>query len=327
MKRMLIVAMAGLFTFCLMTYAGLRANVDGAEQYPSKPITFVIPFEAGSGSDILTRPLVEGVSKKLGVPMIIVNKPGAVGTLGVKQVLDSKPDGYTLGSHHSALATNKLQGIFPKNQKDIDMIGCFQFDPATIVCNAKKPWKSIKELIEYAKTHPEEVKAATSSKGAIWWLATIAFAEVAGIKLNVMPQPGAGGMAATQVAGGHTDLAVAGFPELRTLIDAGNLRLLAVVGPKRIAGKYDYAPTLKELGLNADVSAMRCIFGPKGMPNPVLEKLQQAFGEVAQSKDYVSFLLAENSVPLWLPGEQGVKALDEQEAMFRPFLAKAGLLK
>jgi tripartite-type tricarboxylate transporter receptor subunit TctC len=326
MKRILIVAMVGLFVISFMTFDGLRTRVDSAEQYPSKPITFIICYEAGSGADVITRPLVEGASKKLGVPIMVVNKPGASGTVGLKQVLDSKPDGYTLGQH-SALATNKLQGIFPKNQKDVDMVGCFQHDPATIVSNAKKPWNSIKELVDYAKAHPEDVRVATSSKGAIWWLATVAFADTAGIKLNIMPQPGAGGMAATQAAGGHTDLAIAGLPEFKTLIDTGNLRLLAVVGPNRVAGKYNYAPTLKEIGLNADVSAMRCVVGPKGMPKPVLERLQQAFGEVAQSREYREFLLGQNSVSLWLPGEQGVKAWDEQEVMFRPLLEKAGLLK
>jgi tripartite-type tricarboxylate transporter receptor subunit TctC len=325
MKCIAKVLAVSFFIFSLIIFEGTNAWVLGSE-YPTKPITLIIPYEAGSGADVLTRPLVEGASKKLGVPIMIVNKPGASGTIGLKQVLDSKPDGYTLGQH-SALASNKLQGIFPKNQKDVDMIGCFQYDPATIVCNAKKPWNSIKEVIEYAKSHPEEVKAATSAKGAIWWLATVSFADAAGIKLNIMPQPGAGGLAATQAAGGHTELGVAGLPEFKTLIDAGNLRLLAVCGPKRIAGKYNYAPTLMELGYKVDVYAMRCILGPKGMPKAIVEKLQHVFGEVAQSKDYVDFLISQNSVPLWLPGEQGVKAWDDQGEYFRPLLEKAGLLK
>jgi len=317
--------LAGLVIVSWIAFGGIKSNVLGSE-YPNKPITLVIPYEAGSGADVLTRPLAEGASKKLGVPIMVINKPGASGTIGLKQVLDSKPDGYTLGQH-SALASNKLQGIFPKNQKDVDMIGCYQYDPATIVSNAKKPWNSIKELIEYAKSRPEEVKVATSAKGAIWWLATVSFADAAAIKLNIMPQPGAGGMAATQAAGGHTDLAVAGLPEFKTLIDAGNLRLLAVCGPKRIAGKYTYAPTLMELGYKVDVYAMRCILGPKGMPKAIVDKLQQVFGEVAQSKEYVDFLIAQNSVPIWYPGEQGVKAWDDQGEYFRPLLEKAGLLK
>lgn len=326
MMWMLRIAVISAFLFSLFSASGGITQALAQEDYPTRPITLIIPYEAGSGADVLTRPLIEGASKILGVPIMVVNKPGASGTIGLKQVLDSKPDGYTLGQH-SALASNKMQGIFPKNQKDVDMIGVYQYDPATIVCNAGKPWKSIKEVIDYAKSHPEEVKVSTSAKGAIWWLATVTTEHVAGIKLNILPQAGAGGLAATQAAGGHTDLAVAGLPEFKTLIDAGNLRLLAVCGPNRIAGQYGSAPTMKEVGYDVNVSATRCILGPKGMPKHVLEKLQKVFGEVAQSKEYVSFLLSQNSVPLWQPGEQGVKNWDEQEKIFRPILEQAGLLK
>lgn len=106
-----------------------------------------------------------------------------------------------------------------------------------------------------------------------------------------------------------------------------NLPLLAVVGPNRVAGKYNYAPTLIELGYNASVSAMRCVMGWKGMPIPVLEKVQQVFGEVAQSKEYKEFLSSQNSVSIWLFGDQALKAWDEQEIKFRPILEKAALLK
>ena len=175
--------------------------------------------------------------------------------------------------------------------------------------------------------NPEQVKVATSARGAIWWLATVTTAHVAKIKFNILPQAGAGGLAATQAAGWHVDLAIAGLPEFKTLIDAGNLRLLAVCGPNRIAGKYNAAPTMKELGYDVNVSATRCILGPKGMPKPVLAKLQKAFGEAAQSKEYKDFLANQNSVSLWQPGEEGVKNWDEQEKTFRPILEQAGLLK
>ncbi|MEW6665306.1 MAG: tripartite tricarboxylate transporter substrate binding protein [Thermodesulfobacteriota bacterium] len=326
MTRMLRIAVIGLFLSSMFGFVGGGSQAVAQEDYPNKPITFIIPYEAGSGADLLTRPLLERASKILGVPIMVVNKPGASGTIGLKQVLDSKPDGYTLGQH-SALASNKMQGIFPKNQKDVDMIGVYQYDPATIVCNAGKPWRSMKDVIEYAKSHPEDVKVATSAKGAIWWLATVTTAHVTKVKFNILPQAGAGGLAATQAAGGHTDLAVAGLPEFKTLIDAGNLRLLAVCGPNRIAGKYNAAPTMKELGWDVNVSATRCILGPKGMPKPVLAKLQKAFGEAAQSKEYKEFLANQNSVSLWQPGAEGVKNWDEQEKTFRPILEQAGLLK
>ncbi len=307
-------------------FEGLQREATGADKYPSKPITFIIPYEAGSGGDLITRPLVEGASKKLGVPIVVINKPGASGTVGLKDILDAKPDGYTIGQH-SALDANKLQGLFPKGQRDVEMIGTYQCDPGIIACYAKKPWKTIQEVIEFAKGHPEQVSAATSSKGAIWWLAAMAFQEAVGIKLNILPQPGAGGMAATQAAGGHADLGFIGIPEGKTLIDSGNLRFLAVIGPNRVAGKYNYAPTMKEVGYDVTVMSLRCVLGPKGMPKPVVEKLTQVFGEVAQSKEYKDFLVSQNSISLWLPGEQGVKAFDERGKIFYPLLQRAGLLK
>ncbi len=297
-----------------------------AQDYPKRPITFIIPYEAGSGGDVVTRPLAEGAGKKLGVPMVIINKPGASGTVGLRDILDAKPDGYTIGQH-TALHVNKLQGLFPKNQKDVDMIGVFQADWEVVCCNSKKPWKTIQELIAYAKAHPEEVKLATSSKGAVAWVATMAFMDVTGIKLNVLPQPGAAGMAVLQAAGGHADLVLSGMPEARTQVDAGNLRPLAILAPTRMTGKYSYTPTLKEAGYNLDFPIMRCALGPKGMPKPVLDKLRRVFGEVAQSKEYKDFLAHEQSIPLWLPGDQGVKAWDDQEKIIRPILEKTGLLK
>jgi len=323
---MLRIAVISLFLFSLFGFVGGTGQAVAQQDYPNKPITLIIPYEAGSGADVLTRPLAERASKTLGVPIMIVNKPGASGTIGLKQVLDSKPDGYTIGQH-SALASNKMQGIFPKNQKDVDMIGVYQYDPAVIVCNAGKPWKTIQELIAYAKSNPEQVKVATSAKGAIFWLATVATEHAAKIKFNILPQAGAGGLAATQAAGGHVDLAIAGLPEFKTLIDAGNLRLLAVCGPNRIAGKYSSAPTMKEVGYDVNVSATRCILGPKGMPKNVMEKLQKAFVEAAQSQAYKDFLANQNSVSLWQPGEEGVKNWDEQEKTFRPILEQSGLLK
>ncbi len=317
------------FQVGILSLALLLSGSPGPAQekdYPRKPITFIIPYEAGSGGDVVTRPLVEGASKKLGAPMVVINKPGASGTVGLKDILDARPDGYTLGQH-TALTLNKLQGLFPKNQKDVDMIGVFQAEWVIICCNAKKPWKTIQEVIGFAKTHPEEVKMATSSKGANAWLAAIGFAEVAGITLNIMPQPGAAGMAVLQAAGGHADLSCSGMPEAKTQIDSGNLRLLTILGPQRLPGKYGYAPTLKEAGYDFEFSVIRCVLGPKGMPKPILAKLQQVFGEVAKSKEYRDFLVSQNSTALWQPGEEGVRAWDDQEKVLRPLLQKTGFLK
>ncbi|MCX5908826.1 MAG: tripartite tricarboxylate transporter substrate-binding protein, partial [Deltaproteobacteria bacterium] len=139
------------------------------KDYPLKPITLVVAYEAGSSADILVRPLAEKASVKLGVPIAVVNKPGAGGAIGAKEIFDAKPDGYTIGSYNGAVI-NKLQGLHPFNHRGYDMIGVYNTSPCVIIVNAKKQWKTAKEFIDYAKAHPREVKASTSSKGGYFWL-------------------------------------------------------------------------------------------------------------------------------------------------------------
>jgi putative tricarboxylic transport membrane protein len=159
-------------------------------------------------------------------------------------------------------------------------------------------------------------------------MAAVALGDAIGAKLNILPQAGAGGFAITQVSGGHADLAVLGLPESRSQIDAGNVRLLAILGPSRAPGKYGDAPTLSEAGFRGgEVSTVRSVFAPKGMPKPIFEKLVNVFGDVARSPEYRKFLSEQNSIPLWASGGDAVKIYDEQSNVFRPFLEKAGLLK
>lgn len=328
MKKRMKKRWIGILTLVLALILTLAGKSDAAREYPDKPIKFIVPLEAGSGGDLLTRPLVEGASKKLGQPIVVINKPGASGSIGMREVYEAKADGYTLGMTTSFVVTNKMQGLFPYNQKDFDFIGIFQTDPAVVVSTAKRPWKTLKEMVEYAKAHSGEVSAATSSKGAIWWLAAVVLGEATGAKLNILPQAGAGGFAIIQVSGGHADLAVLGLIEARSQIDAGNVRLLAIMGPSRAPGKYSNAPTMREEGYTGgEVSTVRSVFAPKGLPKPIFQKLVKAFGEVAQGEEYKNFLTEQNSMPLWFSGEDAVKRYDEQGRIFRPILEMAGILK
>jgi len=134
----------------------LAGESEAAREYPEKPIKFIIPLEAGSGGDLLTRPLVEGAARKLGQTILVVNKPGASGSIGMREVYESKPDGYTLFITNDTATTDKMQGIFPYNQKDFDFIGVFQTDSAVVVSTAKRPWKTIREMAAYAKAIREK---------------------------------------------------------------------------------------------------------------------------------------------------------------------------
>jgi tripartite-type tricarboxylate transporter receptor subunit TctC len=295
------------------------------EAYPRKPITFIIPNEAGSSMDTSGRPLAELMQKELGQPMLIVNKPGAAGTIALRDVHGAKADGYTVGLAATAHYA-KLVGLVPFDHNDLTVIGVPAGGVPGIMVPADRPWKSVKELVEHARSRPGELKVATTTRGGYWWLATKAFEKAAGIKLNVLAQPGGGGMVVTQVAGGHVDLGVAGLPESRSQIQAGTIRFLAMFGSKRVPG-YEQIPALAEAGYRAEVLGVMALVAPKGLPKPVHEALARAFSVAARSPAYDKALAQMGAVRLGLVGEEAVKFLDEQAGVMRPILGDAGLLK
>jgi tripartite-type tricarboxylate transporter receptor subunit TctC len=313
-----------------LSVGGLSISTVKAAQsnYPQKPITFIISYAVGGGGDSYFRPLIDMVSAKLGVPIMIVNKGGGGGSKGLRDILAAKPDGYTIGNM-VALSSVKLMGVSPYNQRDVDMIGVVNTSPTLIVSHGKKPWKSVKEMIDYAKSHPGEVTVVTTPKGSHQWITTKVFESAAKIKLLIVPEPESGGGIMAKIVGGHTDLAISALGNLQgQLFDAGILRMLAVLGSTRLEGKFSNVSTVAEQGFEVpNVEVLRCVLGPKGMPKPIRDKLIKVFGEAAKSEEYKKFMLSHNASPLWIAGEEGVKAYDEQEKVFRAVLEEAGLLK
>ncbi len=313
---------AGVAAVALFVAVG---GTPAQEAYPRKPITFIIPVEAGSSMDSSGRPLAELMQKELGQPMIIVNKPGAAGTIGLRDIHGAKPDGYTIGLAQTAHYA-KLVGLVPFDHNDLTVVGVPSGGVPGIMVPADRPWKSVKELVEHARSRPGELKVATTARGGYWWLATKAFEKAAGIKLNVLAQPGGGAMVVIQVAGGHVDLGVAGLPESRSQVQAGTLRFLAMFGSQRVPG-YEQIPALAEAGYRAEILGVMALVAPKGLAKPVHEALARAFAVAAKSAAYEKSVAQMGGVRLGLIGDEAVKFLDEQAGVMRPILADAGLLK
>ena len=173
MKRLLLVILTILFCFASFQFGILQA----AEKFPVKPIDFIVPLEAGSDGDVIARPVMQKVSQILGHPVMIVNKPGAGSSLGYREVYRAKPDGYTIGWGSATLISNKLQGISPIDYHDFTMLGTFAtyFPVIVAATNTKRPFKTIQEVMSYAKAHPGEVSMATGGIGQNWWVASMSF--------------------------------------------------------------------------------------------------------------------------------------------------------
>lgn len=248
---------------------------EAVENYPAKPITVIIPAEAGSDGDILMRPVFQKASEILGKPMVVVNKPGGGNTLGFREVYNAKPDGYTIGMSVTSIASARLLGLLPYDHHGFAPIGLVFTGHPIIYGSVKgpRPFKTMEEVIQFAKRTPGEISIATIAVGGIYWIAAMVLQEGLGIKLNVIPQEGSGGLVITQVAGGHQDIGTSGFSSAKAQIDAGNVRLLAIIGDHRCFGPYSHAPTLKEIGYNLSLNTFGGLIAPRKTPKEIMDKL------------------------------------------------------
>ena len=165
-------------------------------------------------------------------------------------------------------------------------------------------------MIAFGKSHPGDLSIATSGVGYLWWLATVAFQETTGVKFNIIPQAGGAALAITQVAGGHTDLGMVALAAAKGQIDVGNMRFLAVLGPKRAPG-YDSVPTMRDIGYDVSIESPHIIIGPPKMPREVTEKLAGAFEVAAKDPEYQKFIVERNGIPFYQPADKALKTLEE----------------
>jgi len=323
---MLAIPVIGLILVSSL-FTGVTAGA--AETYPSKPITYIVPLEAGSDGDVVARPFVQKASALLGQPIVVVNKPGAGSTIGAREVHDAKPDGYTIGMQGVTLIGGKLQGILPYDHEGVTVIAIYGVITPIIVASTKtqRPFKTIEEVISFSKAHPGDVSIATSGVGQAWWIATQAFMYGTGLKFNVIPQPGAGGFAIAQVAGGHTDLGILALGAAKSQVDAGNVRILGIFGSKRAPAPYHNIPALKEVGYDINYDSPQIVIGPPKMPKEIIDKLARVFEIVANDPEYQKFLIERATLPLYLPPDKAVAYLNELRKTCRSVMDKAGILK
>ena len=260
---------------------------------------------------------------------MVVNKPGGGHTIAYREIHDAKPDGYTIGGGYVTITANKLQGLLPYDHEAFTVLGAFATYIPIIVGSVKtqRPFKTMEEALKFAKANPGEVSLATSGVGQSWWIGTLAFQAGTGLKFNIIPQPGAGAFAISQVAGGHVDLGVLALGSAKSQIDAGNARFLAVFGDRRAQPPYDKVPTLKDLGYDISWESPQTLLGPPKMPKDIVDKLAKVFEKVASEPEYQKIVTDRNANPLVLSPEKTVQFLNEQRRVCRTVMEKAGILK
>ena len=257
-----------------------------AQEYPDRPITFICPWPAGGTADITMRALCTAASKVLGQAIVVENRTGASGMLGLKAMATARPDGYTIGqipisvTRFSQLGTVQLDPL-----KELTYIARTSGQTFGIAVRADSPWKTLKDFVAAAKAAPGKLTYGSAGIGGATHVGMEEFALAAGIQLNHIPYKG-GAPALQDLLGGQVD-ALADSSSWAPHVKAGKLRLLATWGEKRTQDFPD-VPTLKEQGFDVVVDAPNGIGAPKGLDPAIAARLREAFRQAAASPEFVA---------------------------------------
>ena len=248
-----------------------------AQNYPSRPITLVVPFPPGGGNDIMARLVGERMSKTLDQPVVIENRPGAGGNIGSRQAARSAPDGYTiLLTFTGTLAINPslYANLGYDPSKELIPIGSISTTPAVMVVNPSVPAQNLVEFIAYAKANPGKINYGHSGVGTVVHVATEMMANAAGIDIKSIPYKGTA-PALSDLLGGHVTLMIPPIPAVISQVKGGTLRALGVTSQQRSPLLPD-VPTLSEAGLPGFFSEQRYgLMAPAGTPRPIIERLNK----------------------------------------------------
>ncbi len=294
--------------------------------YPTRPITLVVPYPAGGGNDVIARLVADKMSATLGQPIVIENRAGAGSTIGTRDVARSKPDGYTLLIATSALAINP--SLYPDAgydpNKDFAPVGLIATSANLVLVRASLPVHSIAELIAFAKQTPGKLNFASTGTGTSTHLAAELFAAMAAVKLTAIPYKGVA-PAVTDLLGEHVDLMFCPSASVVGLVHQGQLRALAVTGAKRTP-LFPELPTVSEAGLPGYAAELHYgIVAPAGTPPALIAKLNSALN-VALADTTVRSRLAVDGVET-LPGTSEAYAADiaSEQAKWSAIIKKSGV--
>ncbi len=252
--------------------------------FPDRPIEFIIPFGAGGGADIEGRLLAKEMSNILGVPLTPINKPGAGGAITYTYIVNSKPDGYTIGWNSTSVLTTTNLGNTDFDYDAMDHIGRVEYQPQPFVVKADSNWKSFQDFVNDCRSNPNTYKIANSGTGSATHTAAIAIMNAINCKVIHLPK-GIKGRNAS-VLSGEADAMVAPLTGAIRLSKAGKLRILAVPTSKRNMVIQD-VPTMGELGYDAELDLFRGLSVAPGTPQSIKDKLFDAMSKAAKSEAFM----------------------------------------
>jgi len=319
MKRLLRALLVVGFCLSAFTLFSLSGISYAAETFPNRPVTVIVNFGAGGPTDVAIRLMTPVAEKKLGQPIIIENKVGAGGILGVAELVKAKPDGYTIGASNTGfqITTPALQKVPYDPHKDFDNICGFAANYFTVYVAAKGPYKTLKDVIEAARKSPGMVNYGATSIGVALGMKYLETKE--NIKMKMVQFQSGPEMGAAMI-GGHIDLCIS--TDLNTWLpwlNKGDVKAVGVATDPR-SPDLPNVPTFKELGYDIDLTMVINLAAPAGVPKDRLKLITEAFRAGATDPDIMAKMKA---IYMWCPfmdGDQVTKLFQQREREWKPLL-------
>jgi tripartite-type tricarboxylate transporter receptor subunit TctC len=323
MIRFVKVLHAALAALALLGAAAAHA------QYPNRPLTLVVPWGAGGGTDAVARFIASLMEKDLGQPVNVVNRTGGSGVVGHSAIATAAPDGYTIGMITVEITMMHHQKLTELNPASYTPIALVNLDPAGFQVRADSTYKNMNDVLAAVKANPGKFKASGTGQGGIWHLALagmLSEAKVDPATVPWVPSNGAAPGLQDLVAGG-VEFVPCSLPEARALIEAGKVRSLAVMDGKR-AALFPDVPTLKEAtGLAWTTGAWRGIAAPKGLPADVQAKLEASVKKAYDSKEYKDFMAQRGFGVLWGNAQEFAAFMAKGDADMKKVMTAVGIAK
>jgi tripartite-type tricarboxylate transporter receptor subunit TctC len=303
------------------------ATASRAQNYPTRPITAIVPFAGGSASDVVSRILFERMSKSLGQPIVVENRPGAGGNNGTADAAKAAPDGYTIvggGSGPVAANVTLYKHLDYDPLKDLVTISPFASFTIVVVASSKLPVNSLQELIAYAKAHPGELNFGSVGIGSSQHLAGEYFAQLTGVKITHVPYRNIG-QYVPDLMSGQVPLGFQWYPNVAAALTAKGAKALAVAGGNRLDALPN-VPTTKEAGLpQYIVSGWFALLAPHRTPPAIVARLNSELKAAIEDPTVRARFAQQGAEPIYMTVDQSEKFIGDEIVKYRDIITKAGI--